>query len=95
MNEKKQIKDLKERNNSLRNQLEYKTIRVEVLEARTKRLEDELENVKMHYETLAESKYYDFIDKHESKLRQRIDKAIDYNKKNIHSATLGRILKGE
>ena len=48
MNEKKQIKDLKERNNSLRNQLEYKTIRVDVLEARTKEQEkkiDKLNNI--------------------------------------------------
>lgn len=41
------------------------------------RLNNELENVKAHYETEAEAKYYEFIDNHESELQQRINKAND------------------
>ena len=41
-------------------------------------LQERIENMKMSYETDAEAKYYDFVNKHESKLQQRIDKAIEY-----------------
>lgn len=44
-------------------------------------LQEEIENMKMSYETDAEAKYYDFVDKHESKLQQRIDKLEEENKK--------------
>lgn len=64
------------------------------------RLNNELENVKAHYETEAEAKYYEFIDKHESKLQQRIDKAIEYIKQDYEinkysKSYLLEILKGE
>lgn len=44
------------------------------------KLKEKIENMKMSYETDAEAKYYDFVNKHESKLQQRIDKAIEYVK---------------
>ena len=56
--------------------LKEKDKEIERLNKEIKRLNNELENVKAHYETEAEAKYYEFIDNHESKLQQRIDKAI-------------------
>lgn len=47
-------------------------------EQEIERLKDKLYDVKAHYETEAEAKYYEFIDNHESKLQQRIDKAIEW-----------------
>ena len=44
------------------------------------KLKEKIENMKMSYETDAEAKYYDFVNRHESKLQQRIDKAIEYIK---------------
>jgi len=48
------------------------------LQKEIERLKNELENVKAHYETEAEARYYEFIDNHKSKLQQRISKAIEY-----------------
>lgn len=48
------------------------------------KLKEKIENIKMFYETDAEAKYYDFVNKHESKLQQRIDKAIDYIDAKAH-----------
>lgn len=39
---------------------------------------DKIDSMTESYETDAETKFYDFVDKHESKLQQKIDKAIEF-----------------
>lgn len=51
---------------------------IEGMEQEIEKLKEKIENMKMSYETDAEAKYYDFVNKHESKLQQRIDNAIEY-----------------
>ena len=53
------------------------------LQEENERLKNELDNVKASYETEAEARYYEYIDRHESKLQERIDNAIEYIEKII------------
>ena len=52
------------------------------LREENKQLKERISEIEEAYETQAEAKYYDYIDKHESKLQKRIDEAIEYIKQN-------------
>ena len=78
--------------------------RGKALEEENESLKNELDNVKASYETEAEAKYYEYIDKHESKLQERINKAIEYIKSKARNncwidqyeaSDLIKILQGE
>lgn len=54
-------------------------------------LKAKIDSMTESYETDAEAKFYEYVDKHESKLQQRIDKAIEFICKKDMEANL----KGE
>ena len=79
------ITNLQEENEHLKFQIEClsskdkpKDKMIEALALENEKLKNELYNVKASYETEAEAKYYEYIDKYEIKLQDRINKAIDY-----------------
>ena len=57
------------------------------------RLELENELLMTCSKAQAINKYIDELEENQQQLKERIDKAIEYNKKNIHSQTLYKILK--
>ena len=67
-----------------------KTIKEVELEEENKRLKDLCNKYEEEHKTTFE--YWKHLIKEDYKTR--IDKAIEYNKKNIHSQTLSNILKG-
>ena len=48
-------------------------------------LQQKIDSMTESYETNAEAKFYEFVDKHESKLQQRIDKAIEVIEESYYS----------
>lgn len=60
--------------------------------------EEEIKDLSLKFQgALLEGSYqlYQKLQQENQQLKERIDKAIEYNKKNIHSHTLAKILKGE
>ena len=105
--QKQQIERLEKVNDRLKEYCDFYKDLSEKQNKTIKQLEEKIDSVKESYETDAEAKYYDYVDKYESKLQERIDKAIetinyyaiedeDYSKiYNTEEQELYEILKGE
>ena len=75
--QKQQIERLETNNRELlKISIDYKDKIDKAIET-IKQLEEKIDSMKESYETDAEAKYYDYVDKHESKLQERLDRAVE------------------